>query len=377
MRSKIFQTPFPLLNTKGGAIPHLTRETLDYLNMPQASILIPLQYHSHQIDVLQQFKKGIQPFIGLSDTVSILTIQDPTEETRSGYHNNKCISVFNNSNRDMIDLRKYIEFVKVAKPDVWIPLCDGDTPKETSKKRISKAVKKSLEYLDHCLEIKDVSPEIGAGSAIVAAVQGGNELSARKYSAKETATRPVDGFMLDGFHTNGTTADALVWEEIKEVFSETVNLLPKTKPRFYFGAARPDLVFDLFTAGVDVFDSSYPVMITEREEALVFPNIFVPNSNLDKSASSMSKYQTGHVISMRDPELKMDMSSLVPECSCYTCRNFTRAYIHHLVMVKEMLAKVLLSLHNLHHYQVFFKSLREASKADQLENFRQALHANQ
>ena len=229
------------------------------------------------------------------------------------------------------------------------------------------AVKKSLELLDSCLELCTEDANLKDSSAVIAAVQGGLDVSARKFSAAETAKRPVAGFLLDGFHLNGEMAENLCWPEVKEAFLETVQLLPAEKPRFYFGAATPDIVFDLLSAGVDVFDNSYPNIVTERESALVFPNSFKPNAIYDKNCPvTKSKFE----LSMRDEIFRLDMSSLVDGCECYTCRNFSRAYVHHLVGVKEMLGKVLLSLHNIHHYATFFNSLREAAKLDQIENFK-------
>ncbi len=228
-------------------------------------------------------------------------------------------------------------------------------------------MKKSLEFLDTCLELKDEYPEL-KDSFILAAVEGGTDLAARKFSATQTRTRPVHGFLLDGFHNNGEKAEMTSWDAIKEAFVETVDNLPKEKPRFYFGPAPPDLVFNLLASGVDVFDSSYPNLVTEREHALIFPNIFkkdlVPEKGILKP--ERSRFELG----LNGEEMKLDMSPLVADCSCYTCRNFTRAYINHLILVKEMLAKVLLNLHNLHHYQTFFKSLRSAVTADQVENFK-------
>lgn len=58
LRSRTFQTPFPLLTTKGGAVPHLTKETLGYLNLAESAVLFPFQYHATQTDTLQQYKKG-------------------------------------------------------------------------------------------------------------------------------------------------------------------------------------------------------------------------------------------------------------------------------------------------------------------------------
>ena len=58
IKSKLFATPCPLLNTRGGAVPHLTKETLEYLHLPAAITLLPYQYHAKQTDILQQYKKG-------------------------------------------------------------------------------------------------------------------------------------------------------------------------------------------------------------------------------------------------------------------------------------------------------------------------------
>lgn len=223
--------------------------------------------------------------------------------------------------------------------------------------------------MDTCLELKEECEEL-TGSVLLGAVEGGLDPDSRKFSATETSKRPVQGFLLDGFHTNGEKAAALRWDDFKETFLATVRLLPTEKPRFYFGPARPDLVFDLLSAGVDVFDSSYPNLVTERENALIFPNKFIKDSPINTGLATIRDFE----LSLRNPYLRLDMTPLVPGCCCYTCSNFTRAYIHHLVLVREMLGKVLLTLHNLHHYQTFFKSLREAVHSDQVDNFRSLLH---
>jgi hypothetical protein len=88
----------------------------------------------------------------------------------------------------------------------------------------------------------------------------------------ECIKRPVDGFLLDGFHMNGPATESLPWDQIQAVLMDCLRLLPRDKPRFFFGAARPELVFRLVAAGIDVFDSTYPCLITERDAALIFPN---------------------------------------------------------------------------------------------------------
>eukprot|EP00088_Acartia_fossae_P039710 TRINITY_DN4132_c0_g1_i4.p1 TRINITY_DN4132_c0_g1~~TRINITY_DN4132_c0_g1_i4.p1 ORF type:complete len:401 (-),score=78.58 TRINITY_DN4132_c0_g1_i4:93-1295(-) len=355
----VLDTPAPLIRCRGGAIPHLTHETLQYLDTANRTLLIPYQYHSTQTDVLKAYQKGLGSFLGEKDRMSMLTVQDPGEETKSGYNQNKAISVWSGCNRNIVDVDGYKQFVRVAQPDIVVPLCDGDTPPDSTSKRINKAAKRTIDFLDSFLELKDENPKMN----VVAAVEGGLDPVVRKLSAIETSKRNVDAFLLDGFHSNGTAAESLRWEAIKEPFLETIFHLPAEKPRFFLGPAGPRLLLELVSAGVDVFDTSYPNLVTERNAFLVFNNKFTkdwdPLEGADNHDLMFEK-------NFENDEMKMEMRSLVEGCSCYTCRNFTVAYLYHLVHVKEMLAKVLLSLHNLHHYLTFFKSIREAILADQI-----------
>jgi len=375
LRGKVFATPLPLLATRGGAIPHLTRETLGYLGLTDTAVLLPYQYHATQTDVLHKYGKGLASFIGLGDSMNVLTIQDPGTETRSGYHGNKNVSVWVNCNREIVDPKKYAEFIRAAKPDLIVQLCDGDTPPDATRKRIAKATKKSLEFLDALLEWKQEEAAF-ADCPVIAAVQGGMETSARQFSATQAAQRPAAGFLIDGFHNNGAPAEALSWDEVGPLFTDTVRLLPKEKPRFYFGPANPGLVFDLLLAGVDVFDTSYPNLATDRDCALIFNNSFDMKKHTavmaakgeDKSLAK-AKFEAD----LRSDSFKLVMEPLVAGCSCYTCRNFTAAYVHHLVATGEMLARVLLTLHNLHHYQTFFQSLRQAVASEAVDVFRRSV----
>jgi len=366
-------TPFPLLASKGGCVPHLTRETLVHLNLDRHPVLVPFQHHARQTKVLQKWGAGLSSFLGLSDHPVILTVQDPGEFTKPGYHNNKNISVWSNNNRELITPTNFMEAVNHIHPNCFVALCDGDTEPGCSNKRISKSVSKTIDFLDTCLEFKRNTPSLDK-IGVIGAIEGGLDMKARVKCAKEIIAREVDGFLLDGFHCNGPESEHLEFASIKEVFIETVSLLPTTKPRFYFGAAPPELVFNLVKEGIDVFDSSYPSLVTEKDSALVFPNVWLNGRN-EKSTTeltdSSSPPPSDSLVSLACSSNRLAFSPIVPNCTCYTCRNFTRAYVHHLVMVKEMLGKVLLQLHNLHHYQTFFTSLQSAVKHDQVSDFKQ------
>jgi len=366
-------TPFPLLATKGGCVPHLTKETLVHLNMDAHPLLIPFQHHARQTKILEKWGAGISSFLGLSDHPVVLTVQDPGEATRSGYHNNKSISVWSNGNRELITPTTFMAAIKHIHPHLFIALCDGDTEPGCSNKRVSKSVSKTIDFLDTCIELKNSTPSLDK-AGVIGAIEGGLDIKARIKCAKEVVARDVDGFLLDGFHCNGPKSEHLDFFSIKDVLSETISLLPSGKPRFYFGSAPPHLVFNLVTEGVDIFDSSYPSLVTEQDSALVFLNRWEGGDDSDRpgiSESSPPAPAEGSLIqSLACSSNQVAFSALVPDCTCYTCINFSRAYIHHLVMVKEMLGKVLLQLHNIHHYRVFFSSLQVAIRQDQVSHFK-------
>ena len=153
------------------------------------------------------------------------------------------------------------------------------------------------------------------------------ELKARSKSAGEVAKQPVGGFLMDGFH-HGPNCEQLNFAMIREALEESVDLLPDDKPRFFLGPAPPHLVFDLVEVGIDIFDCTYPNMVTERDSMLVFP--FTLDGSWMKSEYAEGKYEA----SLSSDQYRMDFSPLVPGCACYTCSNFTRAYLHHLVATK-------------------------------------------
>lgn len=149
--------------------------------------------------------------------------------------------------------------------------------------------------------------------------------------------------------------------------------------------------------GVDIFDSSYPCQVAERGCALDIkwsrkrfkPELtYLPSAserlegelknsedNLNElSTSSHQKEIVGggtlFEINLNHTRYSSDFTSLVSGCTCYCCTNHTRAYVHHLLVTKEMLSKVLLMIHNLHEYCQFFAGIRLSIEEDNFEEFK-------
>lgn len=258
------------------------------------------------------------------------------------------------------------------------------TPKDCPKKRVAKATAKSLSFLDQHLEKtcykensdNNVDPpaQTKSDSLIFGAVEGGFDVEARKVSAKQVAERPVDGFLIDGFCFKIEQAIELNYEEdIDKVVSEgVIPNLPEDKLRLYFGICSPKIVVKLVSEGVDMFDTSYARYATEQGQALVFQNTLenprdasnillnesLITDNIDESDEKCC--DNVDFIDLKDPKFKNDFRPVSETCVCYTCRKHTRAYVNHLLATNEMLAPVLLTIHNLHHYATFFETIQKS-----------------
>ncbi len=150
-------------------------------------------------------------------------------------------------------------------------------------------------------------------------IQGGVYKDLRKKSAELITSLDFDGYGIGGLG---------IGENKKEMFDAVENilgLLPKNKPRYLMGIGSPEDVKKAVKIGVDIFDSAYPTRVGRH--GLVFTSD--GNLELDKKI------------------FRNDFSKIYDKCECDTCKSFSRAYIHHLIKIKEPLAKRLMSMHNL------------------------------
>lgn len=146
----------------------------------------------------------------------------------------------------------------------------------------------------------------------------------------------IDGYILDGFHNNGSTATLLPSTELNTLVTGCVNALPPTKLRIAFGAYAPATVLQLCAAGVDLFDNSYAYMATKHACALVF--------EVEDNEATQAEVPTSYDLDLADESYKTDFSPLRRGCVCLTCTKHTRAYVHHLVKTNELLASILLMM---------------------------------
>ena len=175
------------------------------------------------------------------------------------------------------------------------------------------AMDRTHAWLDRCIAEHQ---RLGTMQYLYAIVQGGNFLDLRAESAKYCASKPVDGFGIGGVFT----ADGM------DQMLETVNtILPDDKPRHLLGMGQEPI--DLFVGaeyGCDTFDCVGPT----------------------RMARNGSLYTADGRINIKNAKYKQDFTPLMPDCDCECCKNYSKAYLHHLFKTDEITAKVLASIHN-------------------------------
>lgn len=177
-------------------------------------------------------------------------------------------------------------------------------------------------------------------------VQGGMFKDLREISARETVAMDFDGYSIGGLSVGETK------EEMIDILNFTTPLLSEDKPRYNMGVGTPDYLFESFQAGIDMADCVLPTRIARNGTALT---------------------SKGRVV-IKNATYKEDFSPLDPECDCYTCSNYSRAYLRHLVNAKEILGARLLSYHNLYFLLKMCENIREAIMNDSFLDYKKEFY---
>lgn len=172
--------------------------------------------------------------------------------------------------------------------------------------------------------------------AVFGIIQGGTHLDLRLESVRTIVDIGFDGYALGGLSVGEPRPDT--WR----VASATAPHLPRNQPRYFMGAGTPRDIIELVGGGIDLFDC-------------VLPTRLARNGTLFTSQGPVVIRHAAHVA---------DPRPLDPECGCYTCTHFSRAYLRHLVMAREPLAVTLNTLHNVTYYQNLMARIREAITND-------------
>jgi queuine tRNA-ribosyltransferase len=181
----------------------------------------------------------------------------------------------------------------------------------------------------------------GNPNALFGIVQGGVFEALRDESLSALSAMNFDGYAIGGLSVGETKT------EMERILTHTAPRLPAEKPRYLMGVGTPRDIVNAVANGIDMFDCVLPT----------------------RNARNGWLYTREGIIKLRNARYRDDLAPPDARCGCYTCRNFTRAYLHHLQRVNEMLGSRLNTLHNLHYYQDIMRGLREAIEAGRLGEY--------
>ncbi|HZT78959.1 MAG TPA: tRNA guanosine(34) transglycosylase Tgt [Gemmataceae bacterium] len=178
--------------------------------------------------------------------------------------------------------------------------------------------------------------------ALFGIVQGGTDLGLRAECAEALARLDFPGYALGGFSVGETP------EQMAAVLAPAAALLPAGKPRYLMGVGRPQDLLAGIAAGIDLFDCVLPT----------------------RNGRNAGAFTADGPLRLRNAKHKRDPAPLESGCPCYTCRHFSRAYLHHLFLADEMLGPMLLSLHNVAFYVRLMAEARQAIREGRFAAFR-------
>lgn len=187
----------------------------------------------------------------------------------------------------------------------------------------------------------------GNHNALFGIVQGGMHESLRDISFAGLESIGFDGYAIGGLSVGEPK------EDMQRILKHTAPLLPTDKPRYLMGVGTPSDIVNAVAQGIDMFDCVLP----------------------SRNARNGWLYTSKGVIKLRNSQYRLDTTPPDDQCGCYTCQHFTRAYLHHLQRINEILGSHLNTIHNLYYYQQLMKEIRAAIEAGKFEEYAREFQA--
>ena len=240
-----------------------------------------------------------------------------------------------------------MQIQKVLNSDI-VMVFDECTPYEikgrpATEAEATKSMRMSLRWAKRS---KDEFERLGNPNALFGIVQGGMFEHLREESLQGLKEIGFHGYAVGGLSVGEPKEDML------RIMEKIVWQLPEDKPRYLMGVGTPEDLVEGVSQGIDMFDCVMPT----------------------RNARNGWLFTRYGDVKIRNSKYKDDLRPLDPTCDCYACKHFTRAYLHHLQKVNEILGARLNSIHNLHYYLNLMKEIREALDNDRFEEWREQFH---
>ncbi len=227
---------------------------------------------------------------------------------------------------------------------------DECAPYPSSVEYQEKAMNRTHSWLLRCICEYNNSGRLSTGGwpqALFGIVQGGVEERLRRESSQFLTSLDLPGYAVGGLAVGEDALHRL------EAIKWCTDILPKHKPRYLMGVGLPTDILDAVSAGIDMFDCVLPT----------------------RNARNAQIFTTTGTLNLRNSKFREDTSPLDPKCKCAVCQRHTKAYVHHLFRVKEMLGAYLTTYHNLFFYHNLMQQIRDAIQSGSFVTFKETFVA--
>jgi queuine tRNA-ribosyltransferase len=219
-----------------------------------------------------------------------------------------------------------------------VMIFDECTPYPATENEVDVSMKLSLRWAARSRHQFD---QLENPNALFGIIQGGVYEHLRDESLEGLLEIGFDGYALGGLAVGEPK------EDMHRILEYITPKIPENKPRYLMGVGKPEDLVEGVRRGIDMFDCVMPT----------------------RNARNGHLFTEDGVVKIRNAKYREDTSPLDAQCACYTCKNYTRAYLHHLDKCKEILGSRLNTIHNLYYYQLLMKNLRDALDTGTLDAF--------
>ena len=312
----------------------------------KAQIILSNTYHlylrpGHEIvkeaGGLHKFMNWDRPILTDCGGFQVFSLSDLRKITEDGVEFKSHLD----GSKHMFTPEKVMEIENALGADIIMSF-DECCPYPSTYEYTKNSMERTTRWAKRCIEAHSRKEDQG----LFGIIQGGFYKDLREKSAKDLIELDLPGYAIGGISV-GEPKD-----EFLDILRFTAPLMPKNKPRYLMGVGTPDYLIEAAIAGIDMCDCVLPTRIARNGTALT---------------------SHGKVV-VRNATYERDWGQLDPECDCYTCKNYTRAYIRHLVKANEILGVRLLSIHNLRFLTRLMEQVREAIENDCLATFKEEFY---
>ncbi|MFA6015158.1 MAG: tRNA guanosine(34) transglycosylase Tgt [Gallionellaceae bacterium] len=245
-----------------------------------------------------------------------------------------------NGDKCFLSPEESMRIQRVLNSDI-VMIFDECTPYPADEQVAAVSMRLSLSWAERSKAAHGDNP-----NALFGIVQGGMHEHLRDESLAELTNIGFDGYAIGGLSV-GEPKDDMV-----RILKHTAPQLPQDKPRYLMGVGTPEDLVEAVGNGIDMFDCVMPT----------------------RNARNGHLFTRFGDVRIKNAQYRLDTQPLDAQCTCYTCRNFTRAYLHHLHRLNEILGARLNSIHNLHYYQELMADMRAAIERNQFAEFVAGFH---